>query len=98
VLIINNIEVTYASIVQVLRGISLEVGDGEIVALLGANGAGKTTVIKGISCLLKSEGGEVNGGSIYFDSKRIDKLEPVDIARIGISQVMEGRRVLPRLS
>ena len=97
-LIINNIEVIFANIVQVLRGVSLEVGDGEIVALLGANGAGKTTVIKSVSGLLKTENGEVSSGSIYFDAKRMDKLDPGAIAAMGISQVMEGRRVLAHLS
>ena len=87
---LNNIEVVYANIIQVLRGISLEVGDGKIITLLGANGAGKTTTIKAISGLLKTEEGEVTDGSIYFDDKRIDKLNAQDIAALGMSQVMEG--------
>jgi branched-chain amino acid transport system ATP-binding protein len=95
---VNNIEVVYMNIIQVLRGISLEVGDGRIVALLGANGAGKTTTLKAISGLLKTEEGEVTDGSIYFDSRRIDRYSPEDIAAMGISQVMEGRRVLGHLS
>jgi len=95
---VNNIEVVYANIIQVLRGVSLEVGDGKIVAILGANGAGKTTTIKAISGLLKTEDGEVTDGSIYFDNKRIDKLDPQDMAALGMSQVMEGRRVLAHLS
>ena len=95
---VNNIEVVYANIIQVLRGVSLEVGDGKIVALLGANGAGKTTTIKAISGLLKTEEGEVTDGSIYFDGKRIDKLNTQDIAALGMSQVMEGRRVLVHLT
>ena len=97
-LIINNIDVTYLNMVQVLRGVSLEVGNGEIVALLGANGAGKTSVIRALSGLLKSENGAVTGGSIYFDSKRIDRMSPVEVASLGISQVMEGRRILAQLS
>jgi branched-chain amino acid transport system ATP-binding protein len=97
-LIINNIEVSYNGVVQVLRGISVEVGDGEIVALLGANGAGKTTTIKSISGLLRGEDGEITAGSIYFNGKRIDKLKPVDVASMRISQVMEGRRVLSHLT
>jgi branched-chain amino acid transport system ATP-binding protein len=95
---VNNIEVVYISVIQVLQGVSLEVGDGKIVALLGANGAGKTTTIKAISGLLKTEEGEVTDGSIDFDGQRIDKYGPEDIAVMGISQVMEGRRTLEHLS
>jgi branched-chain amino acid transport system ATP-binding protein len=95
---VNNIEVIYINVIQVLRGVSLEVGDGKIVALLGANGAGKTTTIKAISGLLKTEEGEITDGSIDFDGQRIDRHGPEDIAAMGISQVMEGRRVLEHLS
>jgi branched-chain amino acid transport system ATP-binding protein len=95
---VSNIEVFYMSVIQVLRGVSLEVGDGQIVALLGANGAGKTTTIKAISGLLKTEQGEITDGSVSFDGKRIDGHGPEDIAALGISQVMEGRRVLEHLS
>jgi branched-chain amino acid transport system ATP-binding protein len=77
---VNNIEVTYMNIIQVLRGVTLEVGDGKIIALLGANGAGKTTTLKAISGLLKTEEGEVTDGSIDFDGKRIDRYSPEDIA------------------
>ena len=95
---VNNIEVFYMGVIQVLRGVSLEVGDGQIIALLGANGGGKTTVLKAISGLLKTEEGEVTNGSIVFNGQRIDKRGPEDIAALGISQVMEGRRVLEHLS
>ena len=95
---VNNIEVYYMNVIQVLRGVSLEVGDGQIVALLGANGGGKTTVLKAISGLLKTEEGEVTNGSIVFNGQRIDKRGPEDIAALGVSQVMEGRRVLEHLS
>jgi branched-chain amino acid transport system ATP-binding protein len=95
---VNNIEVTYVNIIQVLHGVSLEVGDGKIIALLGANGAGKTTTLKAISGLLKTEEGEVTDGSIVFDGKRIDRYGPGDIAAMGITQIMEGRRVLGHLS
>lgn len=95
---VNNIEVMYMNVILVLRGVSLEVGDGQIVALLGANGAGKTTTLKAISGLLKTEQGEVTDGSIDFDGKRIDRYGPEDIAALGITQVMEGRRVLDHLS
>jgi len=95
---VNNIEVIYINVIQVLRGVSLEVGDGKIVALLGVNGAGKTTTLKAISGMLKTEEGEVTDGSIDFDGKRIDRYGPEDIAVMGIAQVMEGRRILEHLS
>jgi len=95
---VNSIEVIYMHVIQVLRGVSLEVGDGKIVALLGANGGGKTTTLKAISGLLKTEEGEVTDGSIDFDGQRIDKRNPDDIAAMGVSQIMEGRRVLEHLS
>jgi len=95
---VNNIEVAYMNVVQVLHGVSLEVGDGKIVALIGANGGGKTTTLKAISGLLKTEEGEITSGNIVFDGRRIDRYGPEDIAAIGISQVMEGRRVLEHLS
>jgi branched-chain amino acid transport system ATP-binding protein len=95
---VNNIDVTYMNVIQVLRGVSLEVADGKIVALLGANGAGKTTTLKAISGMLKTEEGKVTDGSIVFDGKRIDRYGPGDIAAMGITQVMEGRRVLEHLT
>ena len=95
---VNNIDVVYMNVIQVLRGVSLEVGDGKIVALLGANGAGKTTTLKAISGMLKTEEGEVSEGSIDFDGKRIDRYGPESIAAMGITQIMEGRRVLEHLS
>jgi branched-chain amino acid transport system ATP-binding protein len=95
---VNNIEVCYMNVIQVLRGVSLEVGDGKIVTLLGANGGGKTTTLKAISGLLKTEEGEVTNGSIIFNSQRIDRYRTEDIAAMGISQVMEGRRVLEHLN
>jgi branched-chain amino acid transport system ATP-binding protein len=95
---VNNIEVVYMNVIQVLRGVSLGVGDGKIVALLGANGAGKTTTLKAVSGMLRTEEGEVTDGSIEFDGKRIDRFGPEGVAALGISQVMEGRRVLDHLS
>jgi branched-chain amino acid transport system ATP-binding protein len=95
---VNNIEVVYMNVIQVLRGVSLEVGEGGIVALLGANGAGKTTTLKAISGMLKTEEGAVTDGTIHFDGRRIDRYGPEDIAVMGISQAMEGRRVLEHLS
>ena len=95
---VNNIEVAYLGVIRVLHGISLEVGDGQIVALIGANGGGKTTTLKSISGLLKTEQGEISSGDIYLNDKRIDRLGPEDIARMGVCQVMEGRRVLEHLT
>ena len=95
---VNNIEVVYMNVIQVLRGVSLTVDDGQIVALLGANGGGKTTTLKAISGMLKTEEGAVTEGSIEFDGQRIDRLGPEHIAVMGISQAMEGRRVLEHLS
>jgi branched-chain amino acid transport system ATP-binding protein len=95
---VNNIEVVYMKVIQVLRGVSLEVGEGQIVALLGANGAGKTTTLRAISGMLKTEEGEVTDGRIDFAGRRIDRYGPGVIAGLGISQAMEGRRVLEHLS
>ena len=88
---LNNIEVRYSDVILVLRGVSLEVADGSIVALLGANGAGKSTTCKAISGVLYTELGKVSDGSIEFDEVRIDIKGPEEVARMGIIQVMEGR-------
>jgi len=98
VLKLNNIQVIYSEVILVLKGLSLEVPDGQIVALLGANGAGKTSTLKAISGLLRTEDGEVTDGSIEFQDRRIDGLDPEDICRLGIVQVMEGRKVLESLT
>ena len=93
-LAVDNIEVVYDEVILVLRGVSLEVPEGRIVALLGANGAGKSTALKAISGLLKSENGKVTRGEIRFAGARIDGAEPEAIVRRGIFQVMEGRRII----
>ena len=91
---VRNIEVVYDKVILVLRGLSLDVPKGAIVALLGANGAGKSTTLKAISGLLKTEDGEVIRGEIVFDGTRIDGVDPDKIVRRGIFQVMEGRRII----
>lgn len=95
---VNNIEVIYSDVILVLRGVSLEVKEGQIVSILGANGAGKSTMLKAISGLLRSQEGEVTRGSIEFDGERIDRLAPEKIVKRGIIQVMEGRRLFQHLT
>ncbi|MCL5965837.1 MAG: ABC transporter ATP-binding protein [Deltaproteobacteria bacterium] len=95
---VNNIEVIYSDVILVLKGLSLAVPEGRIVALLGANGAGKSTTLKAISGLLKSEEGEVTDGEILFGGERINGLDPEEVVRRGIFQVMEGRRVFEDLT
>ena len=95
---VNNIEVIYSDVILVLRGISLDVGKGKMVALLGANGAGKTTTLKAISGLLLREDGAVTRGSIEFEGQRLDKLPAEEITRMGIVQVLEGRRLFQHLT
>jgi len=95
---VNNIQVIYEKVIMVLRGLSLEVPESSIVALLGANGAGKTTTLKAISGLLKEENGEVTHGEITYRGRRIDGKDPSEIVRMGITQVMEGRRVFEELT
>jgi branched-chain amino acid transport system ATP-binding protein len=98
VLTLANVEVKYAGVIMVLRGVSLQVPAGKIVALLGSNGAGKTTTLKAVSGLLRTELGEVTAGSIALEGARIDRLDPEQIAKRGIIQVMEGRKVLKHLT
>lgn len=95
---VQNIEVVYNNTIYVLKGVSLSIKEGQVVALLGANGAGKSTTLKAISGLLATELGEVTHGFIEFDGKRIEKKTPQEIARMGIIQAMEGRRLYPHLS
>ncbi|GIV88425.1 MAG: ABC transporter ATP-binding protein [Chloroflexus sp.] len=95
---LNNIEVIYNDVVLVLKGLSLEVPEGKIVALLGSNGAGKSTTLKAISGLLKPENGEVTDGEILFQGQPIHKKDASEIVRMGIFQVMEGRRVFEHLT
>jgi branched-chain amino acid transport system ATP-binding protein len=98
VLEINNIEVIYEDVILVLRGLSLNVPEGEIVALLGSNGAGKSTTLKSVAGLLPSEHGEVTQGNIVYQGRRITRANPAEIVKMGISLVMEGRRVFEHLT
>jgi len=98
VLKVNNIEVIYKEVILVLKGVSLEVGEESIVALLGANGGGKTTTLKAISGLLKTEEGKITSGNIEWNEQRIDKMPAQDIVKGGVIQVMEGRRLFEHLS
>jgi len=95
---VNNIEVIYEHVILVLRGVSLEVHTGEIVSLLGANGAGKTTTLKAISNLVKAERGEVTKGTVEFEGKRIDKMYAPAVVKMGLIQIMEGRRTFEHLT
>ena len=95
---VNNIEVIYDHVILVLKGVSLEVPQGRIVALLGANGAGKSTTLKAISNVLRAERGEVTKGTIEFAGKRVDKLTPNALVRMGVCQVMEGRHCFQHLT
>lgn len=97
-LLVNNIEVIYHNVILVLKGMSLQVNEGQIVTILGNNGAGKTTTLKAISGLLASENGKVTDGFVQFMGQRIDRTSPEKIVRMGIFQVMEGRRVFGDLT
>jgi len=95
---VSNIEVVYNHVILVLKGVSLSLSKGSIVALLGGNGAGKTTTLKAISNLLHSERGEVTKGSITYRNEKIEKLNPSDLVKSGVIQVMEGRHCFEHLT
>jgi len=97
-LVINNVEVIYDHVILVLKGVSMEVPKGNIVALLGANGAGKSTTLKSISNLLRAERGDVTKGSIEFKGARVDQMTPNDLVKRGGVQVMEGRHCFGHLT
>ncbi len=98
ILAVKNIEVIYDHVILVLRGVSLEVPQGKIVALLGGNGAGKSTTLKSVSTLLASERGDVTKGSIEYRGQRTDQLTPGDMVGLGMVQVMEGRHCFAHLT
>ena len=95
---VNNIEVIYEHVILVLKGVSLEVPSGGIISLLGANGAGKTTTLKAISNLVKAERGEVTKGTVEFEGRRIDKMYAPQVVKLGVIQIMEGRRTFEHLT
>jgi branched-chain amino acid transport system ATP-binding protein len=95
---INNIEVIYDHVILVLKGVSLNVPKGKIVALLGANGAGKSTTLKAISNLLHAERGDVTKGSVEYKGQRVDQLTPNELVKRGVIQVMEGRHCFGHLT
>ena len=95
---VNNVEVIYDHVILVLKGVSLEVPQGKIVALLGANGAGKSTTLKAVSNLLRAERGAVTKGSIEFQGRRIDQMTPNEMVKGGVIQVMEGRHCFGHLT
>ena len=95
---VKNLEVVYSDVILVLRGISVVVPDGTIVALLGANGAGKTTILRAISGLLDVHNGDVTKGEILLDGKPIHDMSAAKIVRLGVSQALEGRRILAEMS
>jgi branched-chain amino acid transport system ATP-binding protein len=98
VLVVNNIEVVYSHVILVLKGVSLNVRKGGITALLGGNGAGKSTTLKSISNLLSSERGEVTKGSVTFENEDIHDLDPSQLVKKGVIQVMEGRHCFEHLT
>jgi len=95
---LNNIEVIYDHVFLAIKGVSINVPEAGMVALLGANGAGKSTTLKAISGLLKSERGEVTRGDVKFRGLDLARLPPQQRVKLGIAQVLEGRRVFEHLT
>ena len=94
ILEIKNIEVVYDDVILAISDVSLNVPKGSIVALLGGNGAGKSTTLKSVSTMLASERGKVTKGSITYNGQQVEKLNPSDMVNLGLVQVLEGRRCL----
>lgn len=97
-LAVNNLEVVYDDVVVALRGVSIEVPDGSIVALLGANGAGKSSLLRSLSGLLDVHNGEIRKGGITLDGDKVDGLRPAQMASKGIKHVLEGRRIFKEMT
>ncbi|SFP81900.1 branched-chain amino acid transport system ATP-binding protein [Amycolatopsis arida] len=95
---VSNLEVVYEDVVLVLRGVSLDVPTGSIVALLGANGAGKTTLLRAVTGLLMPHRGRITKGTVRVDGTDITGADPADVVRLGIAQVMEGRRIFAEIT
>ena len=95
---VNGIEVIYNHVILVLKGVSLAVPEGSVVAILGGNGAGKTTTLRAISNLLAGERGEVTKGSIEYRGEQIQNLNPAELVKRGVVQVMEGRHCFAHLT
>lgn len=95
---VKNLEIVYNDVILALRGISLSVPEGGRVALLGANGAGKSTALRAVSGILRSQDGEIEDGSIEFLGRRINDSAPERIVRMGIAHVPEGRGIFPELT
>ncbi|RZP25761.1 MAG: ABC transporter ATP-binding protein [Candidatus Actinomarinales bacterium] len=95
---VENLEVVYQDVILVLRGISFEVGEGDIIALLGSNGSGKTTVLRSITGLLDVQNGDITKGQIFFNNENISEMKASDIVELGIAQVLEGRRIFSELT
>ena len=97
-LVADNIEITYNDVILAVKGVSMRVPEGEIVTLLGANGAGKSTVLKTVSGVLRSQEGKIESGTVEYRGKRLNGVSPERIVRMGICQVPEGRRVFRDLT
>jgi branched-chain amino acid transport system ATP-binding protein len=97
-LTVDNIEVVYNGVIRAVQGVSLDVPDKSVVALLGANGAGKTSVLRAISGLLPMQKGKLTSGSIKLDGQPIDRYEASRIVKMGLVQVPEGRRIFGNLT
>ena len=95
---VKNLEVVYQDVILVLRGISFVVDEGDIIALLGSNGSGKTTVLRSITGLLDVQNGDITKGEIFFYEENISEMKPSDIVELGIAQVLEGRRIFSELT
>jgi branched-chain amino acid transport system ATP-binding protein len=98
VLSIDSLHVTYGGAVQAVRGVSMEVPDGKVVAVLGSNGAGKTTILRAISGTLKLHRGRVESGSIRYGDAELGSRDAAQTVRMGLVQVPEGRRIFGRLT
>jgi branched-chain amino acid transport system ATP-binding protein len=98
ILRIDNIEVMYDSVISALHDVSLTVPRGKIVALLGGNGAGKSTTLKAISTMLAAERGKVTRGTITYDGTAVTNQNPAEMVGLGMVQVLEGRRCFAHLT